>query len=489
MIEPAADIVPEHWTLTGEESPADSAPLRWWRIPFLLAGVIFAPTRLGPRVARTTWRQTIAAHLLTAMLVTVGMCSWVIVQNQSGHLRSWLGAANTNEPNIENVVGVEMHLTISERLRLPIVSLINDLYIGMRDHRDIEFWLLGLVVLHVACWLGALIILPAVARYVRRRRYLRCVKLGIWASVCAVPISFAVAVAILVVDTWLAEYQSDLDDILPVIVGIVLQTWWCILIIKLGMRPATPEEALEGSRAAIFCYGCGYHLIGLPLGGNCPECGREIATSMPSTRRLPPWAQARGIARLRAWRNTAMDAATRMEFYRGLAVDRSAERAMSFAAVNALIAGLVCGTTSVFVPAIRDRYSESFAELASAAVLLTLVVAVALVWCMLGLLLVMRFSCRRSPSATLIAACYSSAWLPPAACVTMFAIHVPGIGLGWISSQIEHSMVLFTIKSLHAQVTLLHLFVFAWVVVIVLPVALGIRQTVRAIREMRFVGI
>lgn len=39
----------------------------------------------------------------------------------------------------------------------------------------------------------------------------------------------------------------------------------------------------------LLCERCGYVIQGLPAGGNCPECGYEIASSMPHKRIGTPW--------------------------------------------------------------------------------------------------------------------------------------------------------------------------------------------------------
>ncbi|RME39922.1 MAG: hypothetical protein D6788_04460 [Planctomycetota bacterium] len=57
------------------------------------------------------------------------------------------------------------------------------------------------------------------------------------------------------------------------------------------------------------CDVCGYNLTGLPMEGNCPECGRAVAESIgPQARPGPPWCRRRRLGTLRAWWETSYEA-------------------------------------------------------------------------------------------------------------------------------------------------------------------------------------
>src|SRR3954451_16583840 len=51
----------------------------------------------------------------------------------------------------------------------------------------------------------------------------------------------------------------------------------------------TCNSPLPSEPADLLCIGCGYLLRGLPEEGECPECGRPIAQSLDSYRRLTPF--------------------------------------------------------------------------------------------------------------------------------------------------------------------------------------------------------
>lgn len=55
--------------------------------------------------------------------------------------------------------------------------------------------------------------------------------------------------------------------------------------------------------STLLCEECGYSIEGLPTTGACPECGREIASSLPERRLGSPWQ--RGPS-LRSWWRTSL---------------------------------------------------------------------------------------------------------------------------------------------------------------------------------------
>jgi hypothetical protein len=80
----------------------------------------------------------------------------------------------------------------------------------------------------------------------------------------------------------------------------------------------------------LLCEACGYILEGLPRDSRCPECGQEIARSLPALRRPPAWEERPGF---RSWVRTTTELLVRPgRFFRGLAVRGEQALAARFAA-------------------------------------------------------------------------------------------------------------------------------------------------------------
>ena len=65
----------------------------------------------------------------------------------------------------------------------------------------------------------------------------------------------------------------------------------------------TPSSKREWTdEYTLLCEKCGYVIEGLETNGNCPECGKPIAESLPERRVGTPWQQSRGLwSLLRTW--------------------------------------------------------------------------------------------------------------------------------------------------------------------------------------------
>ncbi len=74
-------------------------------------------------------------------------------------------------------------------------------------------------------------------------------------------------------------------------------------------------------RDALLCETCGYPLGGLPIPGDCPECGQTITDSDPAVRTGPLWASRPGPG---AWIDVIVDLLRRPKtFFRTMRIDGS----------------------------------------------------------------------------------------------------------------------------------------------------------------------
>ena len=93
------------------------------------------------------------------------------------------------------------------------------------------------------------------------------------------------------------------------------------------------------SETDLLCEQCGYVLNGLPASGNCPECGRPIATSTTDDGRRPSGFEASPSAFNFVKTTTSVWFSPRA-FYRSLTTRTDSRRAWIFAAVHRVIASM-----------------------------------------------------------------------------------------------------------------------------------------------------
>jgi hypothetical protein len=106
------------------------------------------------------------------------------------------------------------------------------------------------------------------------------------------------------------------------------------------VAPVVPSEN------DLLCEQCGYTLNGLPLEGNCPECGKPIRESVGEHRKLPAWEVShRSIRALFATTSQVLFAPT--NFFRTLITRRAADDDSFFAIVNWVVASIFFAMAAV----------------------------------------------------------------------------------------------------------------------------------------------
>ena len=91
----------------------------------------------------------------------------------------------------------------------------------------------------------------------------------------------------------------------------------------------------------LLCEGCGYTLNGLPLTGNCPECGKPIEESVGSNRVMSVWEDVPGPWSF--WRTSKQIIFHPTRFYSTLATRRDAHPAFQFAKRHWVAASFLLG--------------------------------------------------------------------------------------------------------------------------------------------------
>lgn len=138
----------------------------------------------------------------------------------------------------------------------------------------------------------------------------------------------------------------------------------------------------------LLCETCGYVLEGLAEEGNCPECGRAIASSLPSARAGTPWDRGPSV---RSWFATGWMVVTRPgRTFERVRIDRPQLGGLFVANV---IAGAALATIPMGIAVARWLWRE-FTEAAIAVPIAILIPAGA--WALVALLFVLLTSIERT---------------------------------------------------------------------------------------------
>jgi hypothetical protein len=152
--------LPEFWDTPTADPPEKAKPLSWMMVLPAVVGLMIVPRRLGPRISRSSWVKAVLIHIL-ALLGTLAAAAVAGEWETLRYLTQNLPLAD---------------LTVSERLRLPGVLLVEALRRAVGDV-DAAYAVAGVTGgTHVLVWLVAWLLMPLIAAGDRPgRAYLRAV--------------------------------------------------------------------------------------------------------------------------------------------------------------------------------------------------------------------------------------------------------------------------------------------------------------------------
>lgn len=357
------EVLPEFW-------PVAAAPevARAWWIPWPVAILLVpllwvSPKRMGVHFAAVRWPGVILGHLLWTIygIGCVDLAYW------APHY-GWIAWLTGRAPGQADP-GLWPPPSAWDIFRAPLA--LEAVWLG-QTISSIEVYLLGWgAVLGVEVGLAAigLLLMPYVTVGERIGPLIaRCIKLTLWATTSAVPLGLALQAAVL-------KWEKS-PETLPAIVVLICcgyVAWLLWMWRRSGLRYWGPAEGYAWQPRRPSCERCGYTLTGLTAAHRCPECGREVAESMPERRRLTPYAAAKGLDRIPALFTTVWRVLTQRTFFERLAVHGGHEEARSFAITMCLLAAgvaMVAALPGVILPLCDSKRLRLYDTPAIAAMLL-----------------------------------------------------------------------------------------------------------------------
>ncbi|MCA9243037.1 MAG: hypothetical protein KDA32_03710 [Phycisphaerales bacterium] len=318
--------------LVGDTWPAwPSAPdALAWRIPWPLAPLaipfaVLFPRRWGPSLAASSWLAAFFVHAISVVWFIGSICLF-------GYERSGISYYGNY---VESTGGGVTDFSLLDNVRRPFAAFAIGAYDSLTAWN--EWAAVVTVCAFVEClfWIGplGLLVLFTVGES-RGALYLRCVKLTYWSTMCLVPFGIVLPYWIDSLEDARLMYSwtGPFSFFGPPLV------WWFSVLVRLGGRVANPPTLLERTP---LCEQCGYRLTSTPISGRCSECGLEVERSLPSARRLPPFA-----ARWSGFVETALASTLAGRSGRAFVVGSHHRRARNFAYICIVLAGLMIALLS-----------------------------------------------------------------------------------------------------------------------------------------------
>ncbi len=449
-------------------------PQAGWRVvgPFALPGMVLlwiSPARVGKHLERAGWGAAILAHLF-GLAVGWGFFWWceAYTEHHPFGARAPMFPAGwgMSEPDF-----VPPSLSLWEYVRAPFAVIAIDLHradptVGSRW----PYYLAGLGAVEVAMLVLAVALMPyAAAGEPAKRLFGRCLRLTWWSTSL-----FALGGVLTLPYLWARGHWVSINEwhAVDALGAAVFASWWMLIWLRSGYGYAGVAEGPAWAPRTPHCEGCGYNIGHLSKTGNCPECGRPVAESLPERRQLTSFATARGLLKkFNALRFTMRDAVFDASFFDRLSVTGGHARARSFFFAVCWVVPLIVITlvvALVFLLAISPE--EELAELIPG-----VIAAVAFgVACFVGQVLLVGITCgvvagldRREVRTVATVAFHASSFL---------LLLIIGIALGYAAGGLGVFAVFLDLGLGYGVVLLLVGVVFA---------GIGVWCVVRALKTLR----
>lgn len=267
--QPATSITSDHVApLLPATAPAPE-PAR--RINFLVGLLLYwlMPKRIGPHLAVGTFKRAWAAHVIAVTLTAAIVVAWALYAN-----------------------GFSIWSLHELRVKLAEVVIV-----AAATSAGVPSWFTGAVLIgsivagELALVLLAVFLMPWCAGGDSAWSvFKRSLKNVYWSTTLWVPIAAIVGWWIAAV-AMKAPWFQHLKDLWALFLGLVVFGVPMFMLLRAlligASRYVGPPDGPAFKPREPLCERCGYCITGLPLSGNCPECGLAVRDSLPGGRRRP----------------------------------------------------------------------------------------------------------------------------------------------------------------------------------------------------------
>jgi hypothetical protein len=325
----ASELIGAHWPQTETLTPVRAHRIHWLlAFPAAFLALLF-PRRLGPHLAASSWPAALVAHVLALLYAVGGAFIELTHSVDPQHYRYAYFSRGFWEP------------LLGPPAALGLVALWL-----FESWWYVALTFAVLAVIHIGFWVVGWLMTPLISIGERpRAAFFRSVKLVLWSTAAAVPLTHAFLAMGLTPYQLTGFFPGGFPDFrASFFLGALGLACWFTLVLRLGARYGGPAQGPRWEARVPRCEDCGYTLTGLSLEGRCPECGRATRDSLPEHRQLPALARTRNpLLWPIAFVRTAWQAIVNRRFAQTVSLWRGQRTAMNFALTICLLVGLLIG--------------------------------------------------------------------------------------------------------------------------------------------------